>query len=144
MRTTQSGFTFIDILFVAAIAGIFAAIALPGFQTVLQRARRSEVLVAAVQVQGAQERLRAQLARYGSLAEIGVAAVTPAGHYALEIRSADDQGYELLATASGTQTRDCACRVMSLRIAGLDLIHTSGSDAAVANGDALNRRCWSL
>jgi type IV pilus assembly protein PilE len=144
MHPDPRGFTLIELLIVLAIAGVFATFAVPSFESVLQRVRRSDVLVAAVQIQSAQERLHGRLARYGSLAEIAVPAISPAGHYALQLRGVDAAGYELLATATGLQARDAGCRFMSVRVSGLDLLYASGPDDALANVDAINRRCWTL
>ncbi|HEY4067669.1 MAG TPA: type IV pilin protein [Burkholderiaceae bacterium] len=142
MHAAEPGFTLIELLIALAIAGVFAAFAVPSFESVLQRTRRSDVLVAAVQIQSAQERLHSRLARYGSLAEIATPATTPAGHYALQLRGVDQNGYELLATATGAQARDAGCRFMSVRVSGLDLLYASGPSDALANADAVNRRCW--
>jgi type IV pilus assembly protein PilE len=145
MRASPApGFTLTELLFVLAIAGILATLTMPNFQAALLKARRSDVLVAAAQIQGAQERMRSQAARYGSLSEIGSPVATPAGYYALQMRSFDATGYELLATATGQQARDTDCRYMAVRSTGLNLVYASGTDAAVANADAPNRRCWSL
>jgi type IV pilus assembly protein PilE len=102
------------------------------------------VLVATLQVQAAQERLRSNSGRYGSLAEIGVPALSAAKHYALQISSADADGFELLATATGLQSRDTACRHMKLSSNGLNQVYASGPDASVANPADANRQCWNL
>lgn len=144
MCPTERGFTLIEILLVMAMAAVLAGIALPSFEGALRKARRTDALVASVQIQQAQERLRSRSTRYGDLTEIGVAAVSPARHYALQITAFDEDGYALLASASGWQLRDAECRYMAVRAAGMNLTYSSGSDAEVTNSDAVNRRCWSL
>ena len=144
MGPTERGFTLIEILVVMAMAAVLAGIALPSFEGALRKARRTDALVASVQIQQAQERLPSRSTRCGDLTEIGVAAVSPARHYALQITAFDEDGFALLATASGSQLRDAECRYMAVRAAGLNLTYSSGSDAEVTNGDAVNRRCWSL
>ena len=144
MRHAQSGFTLIDTLAAVVVAAVLSGIAMPSFESQVRKARRADVLAAVVQIQGAQERLRSRGTRYGDLAELGAAAVSQAGHYALQITAFSADGYELLATARGAQARDAECRFMAARALGMNLVYASGSDVSVANADLVNRRCWSL
>jgi type IV pilus assembly protein PilE len=140
----QRGFTLIELMVTVSVAGILSSVALPSFEGQLQKARRSDALIAAIQVQAAQERFRSNSASYGSLAELGLPAVSTSKHYALQITASDATGFELLATATGVQARDTACRYMQLRSVGMNLVHASGPDASLANPVATNRRCWSV
>lgn len=142
--TAAHGFTLIETLAAMALAALLCGIALPSFDQQLRKARRADALIAVAQIQGAQERLRSRGTRYGDLAEIGAAPVSPARHYTLQITRFSADGYELLAVATGAQARDTDCRVMAAQAVGMNLAYASGSDASVANADALNRRCWSL
>lgn len=141
-RRRQRGFTLVEMMIAVAVAGVLSGIALPSFQGVLHQSRRSEALVALMQVQAAQERWRANHRDYGSLAEIGIASTTPGGHYSLEVANVGDDGYDVLATAAGGQSRDTTCRVLRLRLDGATVTRASGPDALVANPTAKNRRCW--
>ena len=143
-RRSLAGFTLIEMLVVLSMTGLLTSVALPTFEGQLQRARRSDVLVTMMQVQAAQERWRSNGARYGSLADIGTPGVSPAGHYSLQALSADEDGYVVLATATGTQARDANCRNLSLRMMGANPTYASGPDATVANPESVNRKCWSL
>ena len=140
----QRGFTLIELMITVSIAGILSSVALPSFESQLQKARRSDVLLAAMQVQAAQERFRSNAASYGSLVEIGVPATTTAHHYTLQITAYTADGYELLAAATGAQARDANCRHMRLTATGMNLSYGSGPDTALANPADANRKCWNL
>lgn len=140
----RRGFTLIEMMISVAIVGILTSVALPTFESQLQRARRTDVLVATMQVQSAQERFRSNTAAYGSLAEIGVPARSSAGYYTLQIEALSADGYALRATAGGLQARDKVCRHLRLTSNGMNPVYASGPDANVANPADANRSCWNL
>ena len=143
-RHSLCGFTLIELLTTIALIGVLTSLALPSFETLLQRVRRSDALATMMQLQSAQERWRSNSVRYGSLADIGASTVSPAGHYTLQVVSADEDGYEMMATANGAQARDAGCRHMALRMVGANPVYASGPNASVANSASINARCWSL
>jgi type IV pilus assembly protein PilE len=143
-RRAARGFTLIEILGVLGIASVLSSIAWPSFQGSLQKARRADALVAMAQVQIAQEHAFANRYRYASLAELRTPGRSTAGHYVLEVAAADEQGYELIARATGPQAGDTACRVLKLTIVAGSTTRSSGSDDRVGNDAAANRRCWGL
>lgn len=138
------GFTLIEMLVATSVAGVLSSIAYPSFQGALQKSRRADALVALVQAQTAQERWRFNQRSYGSLAQIGLPATTAGGHYTIEVLAADEDRYTLRARASGSQSRDQACRVLQMTVEGVTATRASGPDDGVGNGTADNRRCWSL
>jgi type IV pilus assembly protein PilE len=139
-----AGFTLIELMIGVAVAALLAGIALPSLEGSLRRAQRSDALVAMMQIQAAQERFRGNGLRYGSLAEVGTASVSGAGHYTLQTLSFDAEGYAVLATAIGAQARDADCRVLKLSVTGANPTYTSGPDSSAANSAAINRSCWML
>jgi type IV pilus assembly protein PilE len=138
------GFTLIETLFALAVAGILSSLAYPSYLHVIQRVRRADALVAVMQVQMAQERHRADHARYGSLADLRMNAASPGGHYTLTVEETSSTGYELHAEARGPQGGDRSCRHLRLVVDGAQVSQASGPDEQVANGPADNRKCWGL
>ena len=144
MPATQRGFTLIEMLMAVGVAGVLSTVALPSFEAQLQKGRRADALVSMIQVQAAQERFRGNGISYGSLASIGVPARSGGGHYALDVLSFDDSGYEALATATGAQARDTACRFMRVTSVGANTTYASGPTPAATNPADANRACWNL
>lgn len=138
------GFTLIELMIGVAIVGVLTSLALPSFEGPLQRARRADVLVSVMQIQAAQERFRGNANLYGSLAEIGVASTSSAGHYLLRVSAAGADGYDVHATATGAQSRDTDCRHMKFSAVGANLVYASGADSSAANPAPINRKCWNL
>lgn len=138
------GYTLIELMVGIAVVAVLSSLVLPTFEGPLQKARRADVLVSMMQIQAAQERFRSNATSYGSLAQIGIAGTSPAGHYTLQASAAGVDGYEVHATATGAQARDTACRHLKLSAVGMNLAYASGADAAVANPAAANRKCWNL
>lgn len=136
------GFTLIEVLITLAITSVLSLIALPSFQNQVQRVRRSDALVAIIQVQLAESRWRANGPVYASLADLGVQQVSGSGHYRLQLDGESPEGYRLVATALGSQAGDAVCRVFVLTVIGAEPIRSSGPDVDIANDAATNRRCW--
>jgi type IV pilus assembly protein PilE len=141
-RRSTRGFTLIELMLVVAVAGVLSGVAYPSFMGQLQKIRRADALVSILQIQAAQERYRANNVAYGTLAEIGAAATSSAGHYVLQVTEPSATGYEVVASAIGAQAHDTPCRNLRLRIEGGNLVQASGADAATNNPPAQNRQCW--
>ena len=143
-RRTEKGFTLIELMIVVAVVGVLSSVAYPTFADQLQRVRRTDAVVAVMQVQWAQERWRSNSTAYGSLAEIGLPNTSAASHYTLQVSANTPSGYEVTATASGVQARDTGCAILKLSMQGANTVYASGPDASAANPASANRRCWSL
>jgi type IV pilus assembly protein PilE len=142
LRRLSGGFTLIEMLVATSVSGLLASVAYPSFSGAIQKVRRTEALVAMVQIEQAEERWRSGSSRYGTLAELGLASVAPGGSYLLSVADAGTNGYVALAQATGAQAGDHTCRYLKLSIASGNLVYSSGETAAATNGEQANRQCW--
>ena len=143
-RGRAAGFTLIETLAAVSIAGVLASIAYPSFEAPIRKARRTDALVALMQLQMAEERWHSNHRRYATLAELGAASTSANRYYALQVVSADEDGFALRATATGVQARDEGCRHLTLSVSGANVTQASGATAEATNAGPANRRCWGL
>lgn len=129
MNTRQRGFTLIELLIVMAIAGILAAVALPGYNSYVRKGKRVEAKTALMAVLQAQEKYRANCPQYASA--LGAASectdtshVVAAGGsgtslYTLAVTAADGTGFTATATAAAgsSQAKDSGCTTLTLQLA---------------------------
>lgn len=144
VRRGAAGFTLIELMITVSVVGVLSSVAYPSFVDQVQRVRRTDAVVAMMQVQWAQERWRSNSTSYGSLAQIGVSGTSSAGYYNLQVISNTANGYDVLATAAGAQARDATCARLRLSMQGANPVYTSGPDASTSNSPDINRKCWSL
>lgn len=144
MQRLQHGFTLIEMMIVTAIVGILASIAVPSFQGPIYKARRTDGITALLQLQMSQEQWRSGNRQYASLPELRAPAASGMRYYTLAVADASASGYSLIATATGAQAGDRACRVLRITVANGQATHASGADERSLNADADNRRCWGI
>jgi len=138
-----TGFTLVEMMCAVAIAGVVSSLAVPGYQSAMQKTRRCEAQVALLQAQMVQERFRADHAIYGSsLTEIGLPATTPSGYYALSVTDHSKSGYEIQAAAMAVQSADIQCRHLRMTVDGYNIAYASGADTSFSNPIAVNKKCW--
>lgn len=123
----NSGFTMIELMIVVAIMAIITLVAYPSYQQSMRRTRRADGIAAALALQVAQEKFRANCTVYAS--DFGAANVctpttvppvfevqadpdSPEGFYTLSISGATGNSYVITATPQGAQADDDACDPM--------------------------------
>lgn len=115
------GFTLLELLIAVVVIVIISAIAVPGYNSSLRKARRADAQAELLRLQQAEERWRANNFSYAELATLGGASSVEAFTFAITDVSA--VGYTLTATASGNQVRDTEagvrCSVMTLNESGV-------------------------
>ncbi len=141
-RRRAAGFTLVEVMVATSISGVLASLAYPSFSGAVQKVRRSEALVAMVQLQQAEERWRSASSRYGTLAEVGEVSIAPGRHYLLSVAEPSANGYVAIAAATGSQAGDRLCRYMKMSVDGGNAIYSSGETEATANDAQGNRQCW--
>lgn len=110
MRSTQTGFTLIEVMIVVVVIGILAAIAYPSYTEYVQRANRSEGQALLADASARQERYFAQNNVYitssSDLGKLGLDGTSETGKYTLSIASVDgDGGYTLTAEETFGDTK---------------------------------------
>ncbi len=131
----KKGFTIIELMIVLAIVAILVALALPSFQDVIRKSRRSDAMNAILGIHLAQERWRVNNILYASIDDLGLDGTvdddtmeSPDDHYDLTITDDAATSYTILATAKGDQMKD-SCGNFTLAFdAGLITKTTSKSD----------------
>lgn len=138
------GFTLIEALLILMLTAVMAAVAYPSFRSQMLKARRTDALIALMQLQQGQERWRAAHLRYGSGDELSAPARSPQGHYRLRVVSADPSGFELEATALDGQQNDTRCRVLRISRQRGETRYLAGtaSGGVDADSDPVHRECW--
>jgi type IV pilus assembly protein PilE len=144
MNKHQRGFTLIELMIATAITSILAATAYPNFQGLIFKARRTDGITALLHLQLSQERWRSEHRGYASLSELNARAVSDQHNYQLNVTEATETGFSAMATATGVQAGDSACRVLRIAVDAGQTIYASGADPNTDNSNANNKRCWGL
>ncbi len=120
----QAGLTLMEALFVLAVMGLLAALALPVYEGHLLRNRRMEARLELMEVAAEQERYHARTGAYAADAwplqtptVSGRRRLTRNEHYEIEVQACPGQNlshcFVAIARARGKQARD-ECRELSL------------------------------
>ena len=134
-KSHQTGFTLIELMITVAIIGIIIAVALPSYQTYVQRTKRGLAAVCLQELSQFMERRYATSLTYSGAALPTVACTTDlAQSYVFEFATAQPTAstFVIQATPAGGQIGDTKCATISLSHSGVKTV--SGTDT-VAN-------CW--
>ncbi len=141
-----AGFTLIELMVVLAIMGILAMVAYPGYQESMRKSRRADAITAALSIQVAQEKFRANCAFYAQnlgggnvcganagASTVQASSLTGEDFYTMSILAASATGnaYTIVATAKGAQASDIDCLSMSIAFSTLS-----------PNGAKAPASCW--
>lgn len=142
----DTGFTIVELLVTVAIIGLLTMVAYPSYQRSVLRANRADGIAAALAVQVAQEKFRANCPFYAQTlgttntcgANAGASTVqaptaSPEGLYTLSIVSGTASGnsYTIAATPTDNQAADTDCSPLKITF-----------NAANPNGLKEPADCW--
>ena len=154
----SAGFTLIEIMIVAVVLALLAAVALPSFLDSLRKSRRAEAFAALSAVQQAQERWRSNNAAYSSNLTaapdaappnprgLGLPATTTGGLYTVALTDTSATGYTVSAVAvtGKSQAADTACSTLAVRVAAAQITYAGCNGCSLDAADfAATNVCWS-
>lgn len=114
----SAGFTLVELMVVVGIVAILAAVAIPSYQTSLQRGRRADARVAMTNLATRLERCFTQFGAYDADdCAIASPADSPEGFYAVTVER-DAATWTLTAEPQRAQVADTACGTFTLTNTG--------------------------
>jgi type IV pilus assembly protein PilE len=142
-RTRQKGFTLIEVMIVVVIVGILLMVALPAYQSSLQKGRRADGMAALMDAAGRQERFMLDRSTYTiDMEDLGYETdpyISIEGHYSITAAVCDDVGatiancYKLTAVpaAGSVQLKDTRCTSF--------VLNSNGTKTATGS---IASECW--
>ncbi|RLU00876.1 type IV pilin protein [Ketobacter sp.] len=140
MKRNQ-GFTLVELMIVIAIVGVIMAVALPAYNSHVQKTRRSDARTALQEAAARQERIYTESNTYTAdltrLVTNPDGQSSPEGYYDISValscsRTVSNTSYSscftLTATAKGLQADDAECATLTLTHAGVKASTPAGGD----------------
>ncbi len=121
MLRNQRGITLIELITVALVIGILAAIAIPSYRSYLIRTQRTEAKTALLNLRAAQEKFYLQNNTYTDVAGLQLPAVSETGLYDIRVElGAGNQSYTAFAQPKDgrSQKEDTRCLTLTLTDVG--------------------------
>jgi type IV pilus assembly protein PilE len=138
MSNQEQGMTLLEIVIAAAVVGILASIALPGYRNYVLRANRAEGRSALLALATAQEKFYLQCNTYAATLDptattdcnagrLRFSTRSERGYYRITMTSADTDGWaaEAVPTVDSPQLDDVRCREYGLTSTGARSARTS-------------------
>jgi len=138
------GFSLLELLATLAIAGLLAALAMPGYTYVVNRALRQDARLSLLRMQHRMEAVFANHLSYAGVGgpEVDLPGRSEQGHYLLEVKiGPDGMSYtaEARADPDGRQASDSRCARFAIDETG----RRRSADASNYWRDDDPHRCWS-
>lgn len=144
---SQRGFTLLELMIVVAVIAILASLAYPSYLDSVRKSRRADGMAALLNVQLAQQKLRANCRFFAGALDateacgasagastIVASATSQDGWYAITVANASATGYTATATPQGDQAND--------RARGTNCTLVLTVDAANPQGVGSPAECW--
>lgn len=131
----QSGLTLIELMIVVIIIGILLTVALPGYQDMVSKSRRTDARNALLSAQLAMEKYRGDNQSYAtSIGALGVSTTSPDGYYTLAVDASATNATAFVMTATpvsgGPQAGD-SCGTFAVN-----------QDGPNSSGSYASADCW--
>ena len=120
-RHKEHGMTLIELMIVIVIISVLASVALPSWNAMVQKSRRSDAVNILLLAQVEQEKYRANNTSYAaSMSDLGLSTYDSSAreHYQVTVQSASATAYLITAAPNEAQAGDTECGTFAIRQTG--------------------------